>query len=342
LQSVKNFFGATRSELALFLERPERGGRVFDAVYRGGARAFDEIDAIPAAFRSRLAESFNLTLPVVHQRFDSADGTRRYLLRLGDGELVESALIPESGRATFCISTQVGCALGCVFCLTGQLGLIRNLSAAEIVSQAILLSRENRERNGPERESIVLMGMGEPLDNYDSTLTAIRILQDHRGLSVPLSRITLSTVGLVPGIERLAREPLFPNLSISLTGARNEIRNTLMPVNRKYPIEEIMRVVRALPAARQKRVMFEYVLIEGVTDSLADAENLARLLDGVRVKVNLIPLNTAAELPFARPDDEAILRFQRILTARGFPTFIRKNRGADVSSACGQLKRKTG
>jgi 23S rRNA (adenine2503-C2)-methyltransferase len=322
------------------VEGPQRGSRVFDAVYRSGARRFEDIATIPAAFRKRLADRFSLDLPEIHKCFDSIDGTRRYMLRLADGELVEAALIPEDGRATFCISTQVGCALGCAFCLTGQLGLIRNLSAAEIVAQAILLDRDNRERGGPERTSIVLMGMGEPLDNYESTLTAIGILQDHCGLSLPLARITLSTAGLAPAMERLAAEPLFPNLSISLTGARNETRSALMPVNRKYPIEEIMRIVRALPLARRKRVMFEYVLIAGVTDSLADAEELARLLEGLRVKVNLIPFNAAPELPFTRPGDSPILDFQRILTGRGINTFIRRNRGADVSSACGQLKRK--
>lgn len=300
----------------------------------------DEIDSIPPAFRVRLAERFDLALPAIHKRFDSVDGTRRYLLRLADGELVESALIPEEERATFCISTQVGCALGCAFCLTAQLGLTRNLSAAEIVAQVVTLDRDNRERGGPGRVSVVFMGMGEPLDNYDETMTAIRILEDRCGLGLPMSRITVSTVGLVPGIRRLAGEPLFPNLSISLTGSRNEARSALMPVNRKYPIDAVMREARALPPARQKRVMFEYVLIEGLTDSEPDAIELARLLEGMRVKVNLIPLNPAPEIPFSRPSDAAILAFQRALTSRGVHTFIRKNRGGDVSSACGQLKRR--
>ena len=336
-----SFYGVTRSELDTLLDRPQRSSRALTAVYRQGIRRFEEVSAIPAASRERLAERFDLSLPAIDRRFDSEDGTRRYLLRLRDGEVVESALIPEADRVTFCISTQVGCALGCTFCLTAQLGLVRSLSAAEIVSQVVTLDRDNRERGGAARTSIVFMGMGEPLDNYDQTMKAIRVLEDRCGLGLPLSRITLSTVGLVPGIRRLASEPLFPNLSISLTGARNAVRSALMPINRKYPIEEVLGAVRDFPPARQKRVMLEYVLIEGLTDAESDARDLVQLLDGLRIKVNLIPLNPAPEIPYARPSDSAIRAFQRVLTSSGVFTFIRRNRGGDVSSACGQLKRKT-
>ena len=275
-------------------------------------------------------------LPVIAKQFTSADGTQRYLLRLDDGQFIESVLIPRDDRVTFCISSQVGCALGCTFCLTGQLGLARNLSAAEIISQVELL----RERTS-QRFSVVFMGMGEPFDNYDSVLQAIRFLHDDRGLKVPMTRITVSTAGLIPGIERLTQEPLFPNLSISLTGVTNKMRDSLMPINRKYPIEAVMDVIRKLPLARQKRVMFECVMIKGVTDSLADAEALSRLVRGMRVKVNLIPLNPAEEIPFNRSEDDAVLRFQDVLIRNGTATFIRKNRGNDVSGACGQLKKKT-
>jgi 23S rRNA (adenine2503-C2)-methyltransferase len=275
-------------------------------------------------------------VPSLVQRFISADGTQRYLLRLEDGELIESVLIPRHDRVTFCISSQVGCSLGCTFCLTGQLGLTRNLSADEIVSQVLVLMKETRLRF-----SVVLMGMGEPLQNYESMLEAIRILHDDRGLKIPMSRITVSTAGLVPAIERLAREPLFPNLSISLTGVTNETRDILMPINRKYPIEVLMESIRHLPAARQKRVMFECVMIKGLTDSVEDAEHLSRLLRGMRAKVNLIPLNPAPEISFDRSEELAILRFQEILVANGTSTFIRKSRGDDVSGACGQLKKKT-
>jgi 23S rRNA (adenine2503-C2)-methyltransferase len=274
-------------------------------------------------------------LPVITNRFTSGDGTVRYLLRLEDGQLVESVLIPRDDRVTFCISSQVGCALGCAFCLTGQLGLARNLSAGEIVAQVELLRRQTAQRY-----SVVFMGMGEPFDNYDSVIEAIRVLHDDRGLKVPMTRITVSTAGLIPGIERLAQEPLFPNLCISLTGVTNKTRDALMPINRRYPIEAVMDAVRKLPLARQKRVMFECVMIKGVTDSVDDAETLSQLVRAMRVKVNLIPLNPAAEIPFERSDDNAVRRFQDILVRNGTATFIRKNRGNDVSGACGQLRRK--
>jgi 23S rRNA (adenine2503-C2)-methyltransferase len=274
-------------------------------------------------------------LPVISNRFKSSDGTERYLLRLGDGELVESVLIPRDDRVTFCISSQVGCALACTFCLTGQLGLTRDLSADEMVSQVELLLTQTTQRF-----SVVFMGMGEPLQNYDNVLASIRVLHDDRGLKVPMTRITVSTAGLIPGIERLAQEPLFPNLSVSLTGVTNKTRDELMPINRKYPVEAVMDVIRKLPVARQKRVMFECVMIKGMTDSAEDAERLSRLVRGMRVKVNLIPLNPAEEIPFERSSDEAIRHFQETLVRNGTATFIRKNRGNDVSGACGQLKKK--
>jgi 23S rRNA (adenine2503-C2)-methyltransferase len=277
-------------------------------------------------------------LITVHNRFTSSDGTVRYLLRLHDGEYAEAVQIPRDDRVTFCVSSQVGCALGCVFCLTGQLGLTRDLSAEEIVFQVQFLIEEAAPTH--TRFSIVMMGMGEPLANYENVLQAIRFFHDDHGFKLPMSRITLSTAGLVPAMKRLAMEPIFPNLSISLTGITNSVRDELMPINRKYPIEEIMDVVRNLPLQRQKRVMFECVMIQDLTDSEADAVELARLVHGMRVKVNLIPLNSAAEIPFERADDRKILRFHEILLQSGVATFIRKNRGNDVSGACGQLKKK--
>jgi len=337
---LKSFYDQSRKELLLGVERPARAARVFENVYRGGAKGFDEIRHIPPAFRQSLSESLSLELPFIHQRFDSNDGTRRYLLKLADGETVESVLIPSRDRLTFCLSSQIGCALGCTFCLTGQLGLIRDLSAGEIVSQVLVLRREAQVDYPGLRFSIVLMGMGEPLQNYDNVLKAIHILHDDHGLAVPAARITLSTAGLVPAIERLASEPVFPNLSISLTGATNAKRDVLMPINRKYPIERIMDTIRRLPTSRQNRVMFECVLIKGVTDSPNDARELARLLHGMRAKVNLLPLNPAPEIAYDRADEDAVLRFHRILLESGVTTFVRKNRGNDVSGACGQLKKK--
>jgi 23S rRNA (adenine2503-C2)-methyltransferase len=269
------------------------------------------------------------------QKFFSSDGTQRFLIRLDDDELIESVLIPRNDRTTLCISSQAGCGLGCAFCLTGQLGFTRDLTAEEIVSQVFLMLTA-----AASRFSVVFMGMGEPLQNYDNVMRAVHFMHDDHGFKLPMSRITVSTAGLVPGIQRLADEALFPNLSISLTGVTNRSRDLLMPINRKYPIEALIDSVRKLPPPRQKRVMFECVMIKDLTDSIGDAERLSRLLQGMRVKVNLIPLNTAEEIPFQRSDDETILRFQEILLRNGTATFIRKNRGSDVSSACGQLKNR--
>ena len=333
---MKSFFDQSKADLGTWADSLTRAGRVFRGVYQGLVEDFESILTIPAASRKALSSTLNLDLPQIAARFDSEDGTRRYLLRLRDGQTVESVLIPTPDRVTFCVSSQIGCALGCTFCLTGQMGLIRDLSAGEIVSQVMVLRREA----GPRRFSIVLMGMGEPLQNYENVIRAMNILHDDHGLAVAPSRITLSTAGLVPGIERLAREPIFPNLSISLTGITNASRDALMPINRKYPIGAVMESIRKLPVSRQGRVMFECVMIKGMTDSPADAHELSRLLRGMRAKVNLIPLNPAPEIPFRRAEDRDILRFQEILVRNGTATFIRKNRGNDVSGACGHLKKK--
>jgi 23S rRNA (adenine2503-C2)-methyltransferase len=325
---MRSFFGCTRSEVASHVGRDAGAIRLFNAIYREGTGSSAD---------SPVLKDFDLALPSIVNRFESADGTRRFLLRLADGEVVESVLIPEEGRSTFCISSQIGCALACRFCLTGQLGLTRNLTSAEIVSQ-VLVQRAEISSDGPNRFSVVFMGMGEPLQNYENVMKAIRILTDDHGLALPLHRITVSTAGLVPALQRLAKELLFPNLSISLTGATNKKRDKLMPINQKYPIEEVVDVVRSLPDSRRKRVMFEYVMMKGVTDSIDDAVHLSALLRGLRSKVNLIPLNESPDLDFHRADYADILRFQQVLLKNDIATFIRKTRGDDVYGACGQLK----
>ena len=333
---MKSFFDQSRRDLVRYVERPARASRIFKSIYRDTSSNFEEVTDIPVSSREQLTNSLSLDLPVISQRYDSTDGTRRYLLRLRDGETVESVMIPSSDRATFCISSQIGCALGCTFCLTGQLGLTRDLSAGEIVSQVLTLRAETPQ----PRFSIVLMGMGEPLQNYDNVMKAIEILHDDHGLAVPLSRITLSTAGLLPGIDRVGHERLFPNLCISLTGVTNETRDALMPINRRYPIEDLFKCIRRLPAPRQRRVMFECVMIKGLTDSIEHANKLVELLHGMPAKVNLIPLNPAPEIPFEASTEDAILRFHDVLLRRGTAVFVRKNRGNDVSGACGQLKRR--
>lgn len=331
---MKSFFDQAKSDVEASVGSRTRAGRVFQGVYREGVARFEDLGVIPAASRRVLQEAFNLHLPAIEGRFESEDGTIRYLLKVQGGESVESVLIPSRDRVTFCISSQIGCALGCTFCLTGKMGLVRDLSPGEIVSQVVLLQRES----GRRRFNVVLMGMGEPLQNYENVVKAMTILEDDHGLGVAPARITLSTAGLVPGIERLAKERVFPNLAISLSGVTNTTRDSLMPINRRYPIEAVMEVVRKLPAARQSRVMFECVMIKGVTDSVEDAHELSRLVKGMRVKVNLIPLNPSPDIPYERAEDRDVLRFQEILVKSGTATFVRRNRGNDVLGACGQLR----
>jgi 23S rRNA (adenine2503-C2)-methyltransferase len=337
---MKHVFDLERAELSEILSPPYRATQIFKAVYERWLDDFEQMTDLPKAVRAELSESWNIRLPILHRRFDSVDGTRRYLVRLDDGELAETVFIPEEHRNTICISSQVGCALACTFCLTGQLGLTRHLTAGEIVTQVLVAQRDNLSWKNKDNFNIVLMGMGEPLHNYDNVMKAIRIMHDEQGLNMSMGRMTLSTAGLLPAIERLGTESNIPNLAISLTGATNEKRDELMPINRKYPIEELLDAVRRFPLKHRQRVTFEYVLLKDVTDTREDALSLVKLLKGLRAKVNLIPLNEADELQYGRPSDAAIDRFRDILVDHGIDAFVRKNRGNDISAACGQLKKK--
>jgi len=337
---MKSFFDYERSELAEIFNPSFRATQIYKSVYQRWFDDFELMTDLPKGFRAELASEWDIKLPAVHRRFTSNDGTRRYLVKATDSELSETVFIPEEHRNTVCISSQVGCALACTFCLTGQLGLTRNLSPGEIVTQALIAQRDNLTPETCDSFNIVLMGMGEPLHNYDNVMKALRILHDEHGLNMSMSRITLSTAGMLPAIERLADEPMIPNLAISLTGATNDKRDQLMPINRKYPIERLIEAVRNFPLKHRQRVTFEYVLLKGVTDDAQDALNLAKLLKGLRAKVNLIPLNEAEELPYRRPSDAAVERFQQILIDNRISAFVRKNRGNDISAACGQLKKK--
>jgi 23S rRNA (adenine2503-C2)-methyltransferase len=243
--------------------------------------------------------------------------------------------IPDTPSQTFCISTQVGCAMKCRFCLTGKMGLVRNLTAGEIAGQVRVLAGELGLRES--KFNIVLMGMGEPLHNYDNTMKALRMLADERGLAVSAKRVTLSTVGVLPALERLANEPLMPNLAISLHATTEDQRDALVPVNRKYGLEDILNAARKFPARRRNRITFEYVLLRGVNDTPEDARRLVRLLGNIRCKVNLIPLNEAAGIQFERPSDERVNAFAGILADAGLTVSVRKSRGRDIRAACGQL-----
>ena len=312
-----------------------RATQIFRWMHRRGVSDFAGMTNLPAALRERLAGAFRIGTPRIVRKDVSSDGTTKLLLRLADGREIESVYIPDTPNQTFCVSTQVGCAMACGFCLTGKMGLMRNLSAGEIAAQARLLAHETGLADAPF--NIVLMGMGEPLHNYDATMKALRMLYDEEGLAVHPKRVTLSTVGVVPGLERLAGEPDMPNVAISLHATTDEARDALVPINRKWQIRELLDMCRRLPLGKRRRITFEYVLLDGVNDTPADARRLAKLLDGLRAKVNLLPLNAAPGIPFARPSEARVDAFARILADAGVIVSVRKSRGRDIRAACGQL-----
>jgi 23S rRNA (adenine2503-C2)-methyltransferase len=330
------------------LERPaleaalvERGhprfhaGQIFRWLYRRGVSDIQAMTDLSRELRADLASHFAISTPALAHREKSVDGTEKFLLRLADGRNIESVFIPDTPSMTFCLSTQVGCAMACAFCLTGKMGLVRNLTAGEIVSQVRVLAEALAMRE--TAFNIVLMGMGEPLHNYDETMKALRILTDPQGFAMPARRITLSTVGLLPALEKLATEPVMPNLAISLHAPTDFQRGELVPINKKYGVGDIIAAAKRFPLKRRSRITFEYVLLAGVNDSPEDARRLARLLAGVKSKVNLIPLNAAAGIPFDRPSDAAIDQFARIVAEHGLIVSVRKSRGRDIRAACGQL-----
>jgi 23S rRNA (adenine2503-C2)-methyltransferase len=297
------------------------------------------IGALPAALRESLSARLAVGLPEIARRFESADGTRRYLLRLADGRMVETVLMPEGERDTICTSSQAGCAVDCKFCMTALLGLERNLTAGEIVGQVLTLAHDNsldRVRD-PRRLNIVVMGQGEPLLNLDNVLKATRLLLDPAGFALSPRRITLSTAGIVPKIAELGRAPVRPKLAISLNASTEEARAELMPITRKYHLKDLMEACHAYPLRPWEKLTFEYVLLKGVNDSDADARRVAKLLANLNAKLNLIALNPGPEIPFETPDPDRTAAFQAI-ARRSVPCFIRKPRGLDIFAACGQLK----
>jgi 23S rRNA (adenine2503-C2)-methyltransferase len=312
-----------------------RGRQLFGWIYKRGVVTFDAMTNLPRELRAGLATDFLIVTPELVARERSADGTEKFLLQLADGRRIESVFIPDTPANTFCISTQVGCAMACSFCLTGKMGLVRNLTAGEIAGQVRVLADALGLRG--RAFNIVLMGMGEPLHNYDETMKALRILNDPEGLALPMRRVTLSTVGLLPALERLAREPLMPNLAISLHAPSDVLRGELVPINKKYGISDIIAACKRFPLKKRARITFEYVLLAGVNDRPEDARALAKLLAGVKSKVNLIPLNAAAGIPYDRPSDQSVDRFGQILADRGLTVSVRKSRGRDIRAACGQL-----
>jgi 23S rRNA (adenine2503-C2)-methyltransferase len=377
--------GKSKEELREFCaalgESAYRGGQIYHALYAERKFDFARMTNLPAALRQRLAKEARITLPELKQRFISGDGSVRYLFALANidppekKELVtentedkeksraarpasvETVFMPSEGRQTICISTQAGCAVDCQFCLTAQLGLIRNLTAGEIVGQVLVALEETKQSRmgraeeqdaglparpgqvppGATQTNVVLMGQGEPLLNFDAVMGAVRILLDAEGVGLSPKHVTLSTSGIIPGIERLAREKVRPKLAISLNASNNEQRNALMPINRKYPLEALLEACKEYPLRPWEHLTFEYVLLGGVNDTPEDARRVVRLVSPLKsVKVNLIPWNPG-ELPYRESAPETIEEFRKILVERGVPAFVRYSRGRDVMAACGQL-----
>jgi len=379
--------GKSREELQAYcksLGEPEyRGGQIYHALY--AERRFDvaEMTNLPGALREKLGREASVTLPEVRKRFLSKDGSVRYLFGIGEEKdfttentestekkqerktgqkpaAVEAVFMPSEGRQTICISTQAGCAVDCQFCLTAQLGLIRNVTAGEIMGQVLVPLKEmgeapeknkgemagdtaddeveEPEENGlAGRTNVVLMGQGEPLLNFENVMAALRILLDKEGVGLSPKHVTLSTSGIVPGMERLAKEAVRPKLAISLNASSDEQRNVVMPINKKYPLKVLMEACRAYPLRSWEHLTFEYVMLGGVNDAADDARRVVKLLAPLKsVKLNLIPWNPG-ELPYKESSEKKIEEFRRILTDRGVPTFVRYSRGRDVMAACGQL-----
>ena len=340
-----------------------RGKQLADAIYRQRLASLDQITTLPLTFRSSLSQNgVEIGSPQIAKRFVSRDGTIRYLIGFSDGETVETVWMPEGDggeagdgsdayedplgetphphswhRATICISSQVGCAVNCQFCLTAKLGAKRNLTAGEIVGQVLVVLQDQNVDVESERINLVFMGMGEPFLNYENFIKAAQLLVEE--VEIPESRMTVSTAGIVPRIDELGREPIRPKLAISLNGSNDTQREQVMPLNRKWDLKQLLDAARNFPLRNRERLTFEYVLLHEVNDSPQNAREVVRLLNGIRAKVNLIALNPGPDIPFMTPEHQNVLTFQNILVEAGIPAFIRRPRGRDIYAACGQLKR---
>ena len=337
-----NLYDLDREALSMLLARWDysdyHAAQIWDYLYQQQITNISAMTDLRPALGQQLLAAARIDPLTVQVAVDSSDGhTRKYLLQLGDGETIETVLMYFKGRATACISTQVGCAMGCVFCATGQMGFSRNLRPGEIVAQVLYISRFLRTK-GETLRNIVLMGMGEPLHNYDATMTAMDIVMDPKGLSIAPKHITLSTVGLVPGIKRLAAEERPFRLAVSLHGATDAERQALIPPARRWPLAELMAACHTYSQKRNRRIFFEWTLIEGKNDTPTQAHTLGKLLQGMHAHVNLIPLNPTHGY-VGLPTDQAIVKqFQAILTSYGLPSTVRQRRGIDIAAGCGQLR----
>ncbi len=317
-----------------------RAEQLYRAIYHGKVDRLVQISTLPERLRTELAETAELGLPGLAGRYESVDGTRRYLLSLADGRTVETVFMPEADRDTVCISSQVGCPVDCKFCMTALMGLERSLTAGEIVGQVLFVARDNGIAVEDKQFNIVMMGMGEPLLNLPNVLKATRILCDPKGVGMSERRITVSTSGIIPKIAEMGKADVRPKLAISLNASTEEMRQQLMPITRKWHLKDLIEACRAYPLRTWEKLTFEYVLLGGVNDSDADARRVVKLLSNLNCKVNLIALNPGPEIPFQTPAPERVAAFQNIVR-RSLPCFIRKPRGLDIYAACGQLKRNS-
>jgi 23S rRNA (adenine2503-C2)-methyltransferase len=330
-----------RDEIAAFLaaqgESDFRARQVCQWVYKRQATSVQQMTDLPEALRQRLQKQMYVSTLSLLRRQRSEDGTEKLLFGVEDGNRIETVLIPRGDKRTICVSTQVGCALGCRFCLTAQGGLVRSLRPAEIVGQVLHFQEPGRE---PARDftNIVFMGMGEPLDNFRGTVQAVRIMTADWGLGISPRRITVSTSGLARRLEAFGRADLKVNLAVSLNATTDAVRSRIMPINKAYPIDRLLQACRDFPLAVRQRITFEYVLLRDVNDSLADAKRLVKLLHGLRCKVNLLPFNEIPESPYRRPADDTVQRFWTWLVEHGVSASVRQSRGRDISAACGQLR----
>ena len=312
-----------------------RAGQVLRWIYHRNAQSFSQMTDLSKDLRERLSRKLTISRLEPVQIQTSIDGSKKYLFRLQDGHHIESVLIPERGHWTLCISSQVGCAMGCKLCLTGQGGFVRNLEPSEIVGQICAVQKDLTHQN--PLTNIVFMGTGEPLANYDRVVQSIGIITSNNGLQFSKRRVTLSTAGVVPAMDHLGRD-VTVNLAVSLNAADNKTRNKLMPINRTYPIETLLAACRRFPLPSGRMITFEYVLIAGVNDGPEDAKRLAKLLSPLRAKVNLIPYNPFEGSELERPQEAAILAFQKVLVDRHYTATIRQSKGGDIGAACGQLR----
>ena len=343
-------------------EAPYRARQLLDGLYRQRWSEWEQFTTLPTALRQKLQQiGITVGQPKIERKFVSSDGTIRYLLAFGDGQSVETVWMPEGdggeagdgsqsgdeeleagkgwSRATICVSSQVGCAVDCKFCMTALLGLVRNLTAGEIVGQVLAVIADRNVTVDRERLNLVFMGQGEPFLNYDNFMKAVRLLVEAVG--VPESRMTVSTSGIVPRIADFGAEPVRPKLAVSLNAPNERLRTDIMPITKKWTIEKLMATLRDFPLRNRERLTFEYVLLSGVNDDVRHAREVVDLVRGLRAKVNLIALNPGREIPFGTPDEGRVLAFQSVLTNAGIPAFVRRPRGRDIYAACGQLKHTT-